>query len=246
MKLVPLARALSKLGLASRSDARNLILSGKVEVDGRTVRNPAFGVVPERVRIRIDGAAKPPSRWILIALHKPRGVVTSARDPEGRRTVYDLLGDLPVRVVPVGRLDFASTGLLLLTSDTQLANWLTDPASAVVRKYVVTVRGEFSDAAASRLESGIEDRGELLRAGAVSIFKRSRRETHLIIELAEGKNREIRRMLRAAGHEVTRLKRIAIGGLELGTLAPGRWREITKDELARVFPAFTKARSGKL
>jgi 23S rRNA pseudouridine2605 synthase len=233
---VPLERALSKLGAASRSEARQLVRAGRVTVDGRAVTDPLLPVVPETARLEIDGlpVRRPASRTIL--LHKPRGVVTTRSDPEGRPTVYGCLADLEAHIVPVGRLDAATTGLLLLTNDTRFADWVTDPAHAVPRVYLVTVRGELADATARRLEEGLEESGERLAARAVAIRKRSRRETHLVVELTEGKNREIRRLLAAAGHEVTRLKRVAFGGLELGDLAPGKWREVSRDELRGAFP----------
>ena len=233
---VPLERALSKLGLASRSEARDLIRAGRVAVDGRTETDPLREVVPERIRIEIDGRAIQRSEPLTILLHKPRGVVTTRSDPEGRPTVYGCLEGLDAHVVPVGRLDAATSGLLLLTNDTRFADWVTDPSNGVPRVYDVTVRGELSDGTAHRLEKGIEDSGEILRARSVTVRKRSKRETHLIVELTEGKNREIRRMLAAAGHEVTRLKRVAFGGLELGDLEPGKWRVIAMDELQGAFP----------
>jgi 23S rRNA pseudouridine2605 synthase len=233
---VPLVRALSKLGYASRSQAYELVRAGRVEVNGHVATDPALRVAPGLTRIQISGADVEPVPWICIALNKPRKVVTSRGDPEGRATVYDFIADLSTRVVPVGRLDFASTGLLLLTSDTQLADWLTDPASGIVRRYVVTVRGELHDASVQMLKAGVRDRGETLTAAAIDIIKRSKRETHMIVELTEGKNREIRRMLKGAGHEVTRLKRIAFGGIELGNLAPGKWRHILADEMHAAFP----------
>jgi 23S rRNA pseudouridine2605 synthase len=179
--------------------------------------------------------AEPP-KWVCIALNKPRKVVTTRSDPDGRPTVYDLIADVDARVVPVGRLDLASTGLLLLTNDTELADWLTDPANAIVRRYVVTVRGELSDERAQSLVKGIVDAGERLKATSIDILKRSNRETHLIVELTEGKNREIRRLLKAAGHETTRLKRIAFGRIELGELAPGTWRDVSAREIRAAFP----------
>lgn len=235
-KKVALVRALSKLGYASRSQAYGLIRSGRVHVNGRVANDPALLVAPGLTRIEIAGVELEPAVWRCIAFNKPRGVVTTRSDPEGRKTVYDLIGDLDARVVPVGRLDLASTGLLLLTNDTQLADWLTDPATGVVRRYVVTVRGEFSDESARSLTKGIVDRGETLKAASIEILKRSKRETHLLVDLTEGKNREIRRMLKAAGHEVTRLKRIAFGGIELGDLAPGKWRDVSVDGIRRAFP----------
>jgi 23S rRNA pseudouridine2605 synthase len=187
-------------------------------------------VDPERASITVDGEQPRRREWRTIALHKPRGVMTTRRDPEGRRTVFDVLGTDGEGLVAVGRLDMASTGLLILTNDTQLANRLTDPASGVVRRYVVTVRGSVSDTAAARMTEGIDG----LSARSVVVRKRSARETHLIIELVEGKNREIRRMFEALGHEVTRLMRVAFGPIELGTLQPGQWRELTRDDFARL------------
>lgn len=233
---VPLDRALSKLGYASRSQAGDLIRAGSVAVNGRAVTNPRSRIDLLRDTIRVEGIRRPPSRRILIVLNKPRGVVTTRHDPEGRQTVYDFLADIEARVVPVGRLDFASTGLLLLTNDTRLANWLTDPDSAVVRRYIVTVRGECTDASRLRMTAGIDEGGERLRAVSAHVLKRSQRETHIHVELTEGRNREIRRMMKALGHEVTRLKRIAFGGIELGDLAPGRWRAVSTTEARSAFP----------
>jgi 23S rRNA pseudouridine2605 synthase len=242
---VSLERALSKLGCASRSEARAIVLAGRVAVDGRRVRDPAARLDLARARISVDGrpvGARPPR--VVVALHKPRGVLTTRRDPQGRPVVYDLLRDLPERVVAVGRLDFASSGLLLFTNDTRLANRLTDPANAVPRRYVVTVRGELTDEEARRVEEGIDapvatgragrlaprpapGRTERLAASQVRILKRSRRETHLEVTLCEGRNRELRRIFDALGHDVTRLTRIAFGDIELGDLEAGKWRYVS-------------------
>lgn len=233
---VSLDRALSKLGLASRTNARGLIRGGRVRVGGRVITNPAHAVVPERARITIDDVdARPQASKRLIAFHKPRGTVTTRRDPEGRKTVFDVLGTAGDGLVAIGRLDFASTGLLLFTNNTQLANWLTDPANAVVRRYVVTVRGRVTDDESRAIETGIDVKigraTESMRASRITIHKWSSRETHLIVELTEGKNREIRRLFGATGHEVTRLLRVAFGGIELGTLQPGQWRAVVDGEM---------------
>ena len=219
---------MSKLRLASRSEAQALIRAGAVMVNGRAVTDPLAGVVPERDVIAVRGKAQAAPAWRTIAFHKPRGTVTTRRDPQGRRTVFDVLGDAADGLVAVGRLDLATSGLLLLTSDTRLADYLTDPGNAVVRRYVVTVRGEVSDAQREMLERGAGG----LAASRVEIRKRSRRETHLIVELTEGRNREIRRLFAAIGREVTRLLRVAYGPIELGTLPPGQWREISAEALS--------------
>jgi 23S rRNA pseudouridine2605 synthase len=187
--------------------------------------------VPERDRLTVDGQGVQRARWRLILLNKTRGTVTTRRDPEGRPTVFDLVGETGRGLIAVGRLDRATSGLLLLTTDTRLANWLTDPATAIVRRYVATVRGELTDMDAARMMAGIDE----VRAHDVHVRKRSARETHLVIELVEGKNREIRRLCSAVGHEVTALRRVAFGSLEIGDLAPGAWREVSRAEVRRAF-----------
>jgi 23S rRNA pseudouridine2605 synthase len=233
---VSLERALSKLGVASRSEARAMVIAGRVRVNGRLVTNPAMRVVPEAVRLTIDGAAIRRSSWRAIAFHKPRGTITTRRDPDGRRTIFDVLGETAAGLVAVGRLDAASSGLLLLTNDTQLANRLTDPDRGVTRRYLVPVRGRLTDDTARALEQGRDLPGarglERLHAARVVVRKASGRESHLTVDLTEGKNREVRRLFESAGHEVTRLHRVAFGPIELGTLAPGRWRELTRQEIS--------------
>jgi len=227
---VALERALSKLGLASRSEARRVIRDGRVTVNGARTDDPLAAVNPDKARIAIDGERRAGARaWRTIAFHKPRGTVTTRRDPEGRTTVFDVLGAAGDGLVAVGRLDFATSGLLLLTTDTQLAERLTNPANREVRRYVVTARGEVTDEACARLTAGVGPH----RARGVTVRKRSRRETHLIVDLTEGKNREIRRLFDAIERPVTRLLRVAYGPIELGTLQPGEWREVSRDEFSR-------------
>jgi 23S rRNA pseudouridine2605 synthase len=235
---VALERALSKLGLASRTRARALIVEGRVRVNGVVRRDPLLGVSPERARIEIDGTAATRAEARVFLLHKPRGTVTTASDEKGRPTVLSLLEAEGIHLIAVGRLDLATTGLLLLTNDTRLAAWLTDPAQAIVRTYVVTVRGQVDESSLDRVRAGFEDRGELLRAEEVVLRKASGRESHLTVKLTEGKNREIRRLFSSLGHEVTRLKRIKYGPLELGELAPGEYRELSRDELQKAFPEY--------
>jgi 23S rRNA pseudouridine2605 synthase len=220
---VPLSRALSKLGILSRAQAVEAIRAGRVSVDGVVVRNAARLVVPEQARVLVDGVERPRAAWRTIVFHKPRGVVTTRRDPDGRPTVYDVLGDAGAGLIAVGRLDLATSGLLLLTSDTRLADWITDPVHAVPRVYAVTVRGRIAAA-------------QLAGLPGVTLRKASARESHLMVELREGRNRQVRRMFDAIGHEVTRLKRVKLGSLELGDLAPGQFRDILRAEISVAFP----------
>jgi 23S rRNA pseudouridine2605 synthase len=221
---VPLNRALSKLGILSRAQATGAIRAGRVRVDGRVVRDPARLVVPERARIALDGERRTKAAWRTMLFHKPRGVVTTRHDPEGRSTVFDVIGEAGEGLKAIGRLDLATSGMLLLTTDAQLANWITDPRNAVPRVYVVTVRGEVVPNALSRL--GRE----------VALRKTSRRESHLVVTLREGRNRQVRRMFEDEGHEVTRLKRVSVGGLTLRGVEPGHWRDVTREEIRVAFP----------
>lgn len=231
---VHLNRLLSKRGILTRSQANAAILAGRVKVDGRMIRDPGKPV-DRAARIELDAQPTATRAWRTILFYKPRGVITTRRDPEGRRTVYDVLGEAGEGLVPVGRLDQATSGLLLLTSDTRLADRITDPRYAVPRVYVVSVRGNATPDICQRLETGIVQRGQRWRADRATLRKSSGRESHLVVTLTEGKNREVRRLFEAVGHEVTRLKRVAFGALTLGELAPGEWRDLTEPEVRQVF-----------
>jgi len=222
--MVPLNRALSKLGILSRTQATDAIRAGRVKVDGHVVTDPATPVVPERVRITVDGERRSRAAWRTILFYKPRGVVTTRHDPEGRKTIYDVIGPAAQGLIAVGRLDLATTGLVMLTSDTRLAHRITDPANAFPRVYVVTVRGRVTD-----------DEAGALDAASVIVRKVSARETHLVVELRRGRNREVRKLFESIGHEVIALKRVRFGGLELGKLTPGQWRALTRTEVEAAF-----------
>ena len=222
---------MSKLGAASRSRTRELVLAGRLQVNGRTVRDPMFPVTPETDKFAIDGKPVVRDEWTTIMLNKPGSVVTTRSDEKGRKTVFDLLPAELHALHPVGRLDMASTGLLILTNDTRLSSRLTDPANAVLRVYAVTVKGRVTPDELLRAGAGIMDAGELLKPAAITPRKLSEKESHLTVELTEGKNREIRRLFEALGHEVIKLKRIAFGSLKLGELQPGQYRRLTREEI---------------
>jgi len=231
MGQVPLERALSKLGILSRSQTQRLVEAGRITVNGQVIHDPTFLVVPEKVRIAVDGQRVARAAACTIMLYKPRGALTTKSDEKGRASVYDLLPEHLRHLHPVGRLDMATTGLLLMTTDTQLSHFLTCPDNKIPRTYTATVQGKITDEHVRRLAEGIEDKGEKLKASKITLCKVSHKESHLIIELCEGKNREIRRMFEALGSEVTALKRVAFGKLTLGTLTPGQLREVNVKEI---------------
>jgi 23S rRNA pseudouridine2605 synthase len=227
-----LARALSKLGFCSRSEAWRLIQAGKVRLDGRPVFDPETPTFPGRSRIEVEGVAVAARSGVYLVLNKPRGLVTTASDERGRDTVFQCLegADLP-RVFPVGRLDQASEGLLLFTNDTAWAARIADPATHLDKTYHVQIDRLADEAFCRTLETGVVHDGERLTAKRVSVLRSGEKNCWLEIVLDEGRNRHIRRLLEAHGAAVLHLVRIAIGGLRLGGLAKGSWRMLTTAEV---------------
>jgi 23S rRNA pseudouridine2605 synthase len=226
-KRVQLHRAVSKLGWGSRTQAWDWIRAGRVRVDGRVVTDPLTWVDLDRQRITRDGEEAKPEAPVTIALHKPRGIVTTRRDERRRRTVYDLLpSDLPW-VFPAGRLDADSEGLLILTNDSSLAVHLTAPEYHVAKVYHVTIRGTPVAETLAQLRQGVQLADGLTRPAQVRVLSEGKTTTMVEMVLTEGRNRQIRRMWAAFHHRVRRLVRVAIGGYRLGDLPPGAHRRLS-------------------
>jgi 23S rRNA pseudouridine2605 synthase len=232
---VSVPRALSKLGFCSRAEGERLVEAGKVRVNGTVVRDTALRVRPERDVIDVDGVRVARVEHVYLMLNKPRGLVTTRDDPSGRATIYECLSgaSLPF-VVPVGRLDKASEGLLLLTNDSRWSSRLLDPASHVDKVYHVQVRGVELASVVARVAAGVVEHatGELLEVKAISLLRSgSRTGAWFEVVLDEGKNRQLRRIFAEVGVEVLRLVRVGIGPLVLGDLAKGAWRLLRDDEV---------------
>ena len=227
---VGLARALSKLGYCSRSQAFDLIRAGRVRLNGTVRRDPEFPVQMGSALIELDGAPVLPADFLYFMLNKPRGVVTTAADEKGRETVYSLLPAGTPWLGPVGRLDKASEGLLLLTNDSEWAARITSPASHLEKAYHVQVRSSSPDELMDLLRRGVRSRGELLSISRVRVLRHGSVHAWLEIVLDEGRNRHIRRMFEELDVEVLRLLRVSIGPLGLGDLPKGQARPLTSNE----------------
>lgn len=227
-----LARVLSKLGVCSRSQAQAWVRAGRVSLDGRVVRDPFLPVIADHQRIAVDGVDVQPAQRVYVMFNKPRGLVVSAADERGRDTVYTALRDAGLPWLgPVGRLDKASEGLLLLSNDTAWAAGITDPVSHVRKTYHVQVDCVPAPGLLVALSRGVRDGDECLRAREVSVLRAGAKNAWLEVVLDEGRNRQIRRMLEAQGVRVLRLLRVAVGDLRLGRLAKGQWRHLGPEEV---------------
>jgi len=222
-----LQKFLAECGFGSRRSCEELILSGVVSVDGQPVTQLGTKVDPSQDRVQVRGKEARMEPRFTAVINKPPRIICTSRDPHGRKTVLDLLRSPPARLYTVGRLDYHSTGLLLLTNEGELAHRLTHPRYHVEKEYRVRLTRPLTDQERERLCHGVQESGELLQA--VSIKKGATPSESLWI-LRDGRNRQIRRMASVLGVEVTRLERIRMGDLELGTLAQGEWRPLTREE----------------
>jgi 23S rRNA pseudouridine2605 synthase len=229
-----LARALSKLGYCSRREAGELIAARRVRLNGAVPRNPEAPVHIERDKIEVDGRQVRAAEKVYWMLNKPRGVVTTASDERGRETVYDYIGQDRGWLAPVGRLDKASEGLLLLTNDSEWAARVVSPTSHIPKTYHVQIAALTDDPLLNALREGVQEGDDFLRVERIRQLRRGERNSWLEIVLKEGKNRQIRRMLEALGIGVLRLVRVAIGGLELGSLGKGESRKLSAAEKSRL------------
>ena len=232
--LKTLERVISKAGLGSRVEARRWIRAGRVAVNGAAIRDPDHWLDMTRDRVAVDGRPLEARARVYVLLYKPTGYLTTYRDPEGRPTVYDLVSDAGTFLSPVGRLDLDTSGLLLMTNDTQFAERVTNPRSHVPKTYLVKASTRLGDDQLQQLRDGITLADGPTRPAQVVRVRDSGKYTHFEITLTEGRNRQVRRMVEALGAKVLKLVRVSIGPLRIGTLPIGKWRVLTAEEIDAV------------
>ena len=233
MAEIRLQRFLAQAGLASRRKAEELILAGRIKVNGRVIRELGTKVEPRRDRVEFDGERMVAEDHVWLLLNKPHGTVSTVDDPEGRKTVLDLVGNQGVRLYPVGRLDYHTEGVLLLTNDGELAAALMHPRNQVARVYHVKLRGIIDPLKLDELRDGVSLGADEPRAVADQVAIRNTTGTHTWIHLTlhEGRNRQIHRMMEAVGWTVIKLVRVAYAGLTPEGLPPGRFRSLSQTEV---------------
>ncbi len=230
-----LQKYMARHGIASRRKCEELIGTGAVKVNGKVITAPGTTVNPERDKVSVNGKLlRQPPEMIYIMLNKPRGYISSINDPRGRKTIMDLLKNVEERVYPVGRLDYDSEGLLLLTNDGELTMALTHPARKVNKTYRVRVKGMPPSASLVKMSSGLMLEDGPTAPAEVEYVDSLNGNALLEISIHEGRNRQVRRMCEVIGHPALRLKRVSIGELKLGDLKPGQFRHLTRQEITRL------------
>jgi len=229
-RLKTLERVLSKAGLGSRTEARSWIGAGRVRVNGHPTQNPDQWIDLDRDRIQFDGKPLETAEKLYLLLYKPKGYITTYKDPDGRPTVYDLLEGLDTWVFPVGRLDLDTSGLLVLTNDSGFAELLTNPHYKVPKTYQVKCSTHISNEQIDRLREGVELDDGPTRPAIVNHLRDSEKYSFLEIQITEGRNRQVRRMVEAIDSKVLKLVRVAIGPVRIADLEVGQWRELTVAE----------------
>lgn len=233
-------KILSEMGIASRREAEEMILEGRITVNGR-IAELGMKADPNRDHIKVDRkllTKREPKVYLMF--NKPRNVVTTLKDPEGRPTVKDFLEDIRYRVYPVGRLDYDSEGLLLLTNDGDFANAIMHPSKKITKTYQVKVKGIPEQKEIDRLKKGIHLEDGLTAPATVKRLKTTENNSWLEVTIYEGRKRQLRRMFDQIGHSVLKLKRIRIKGVDIGDLKPGRYRYLTPDEVTRIKKEISK------
>lgn len=226
-----LDRVISKAGLGSRTEARQWIGAGRVRVNGKLIQTPDHWVDMERDHVTLDGKSLRAGRRLYLLLYKPKGYITTYKDPEGRRTVYDLISGVDQWVFPVGRLDQDTSGLVLMTNDAQFGERITNPDFKVPKTYQIKAATLLTDEQLEQLRTGVTLSDGPTRPAAVRRLRDSAKRTHLEVTISEGRNRQVRRMVEAVGSRVLKLVRTAIGPIHIGPLQIGRWRELAPEEV---------------
>jgi pseudouridine synthase len=226
-----LERIFSKAGIGSRTEARSWIGAGRVRVNGRVVQNPEHWVDLDRDTVTLDGKPLRAAAKTYLLLYKPKGYLTTYRDPEGRPTVYDLLRDAGKWLAPVGRLDLDTSGLLLLTNDTDFAERIMNPEYKVSKTYQVKTATRLSDEQIEQLRQGVELSDGPTQPAIVTRLREGPKHTFLELTITEGRNRQVRRMIEAVDSKVLKLVRTAIGAIRIGDLPIGKWRSLTSEEV---------------
>lgn len=222
---------LSKAGVGSRTQARSWIHAGRVRVNGHVVEDPDVWIDFDRDRILFDGKPLTSKDRVYLLLYKPAGYITTFKDPEGRPTVYDLIPDVDTFVSPVGRLDLETSGLLILTNDTQFAERLTNPDHKIAKTYLVKCADLIPDEALDRLRKGVELSDGMTRPAVVKRVRDSGKYSHIEMKITEGRNRQVRRMIEAIGSKVLKLVRTGIGPIEIAGLKIATWRPLEEREI---------------
>jgi len=229
-----LDRVISQAGVGSRKEARQWIGAGRVAVDGKKIQTPDEWVDPERQRVTLDGKPLRAAKKIYLLLYKPKGYVTTYKDPDGRPTVYDLLKDVPEKVFSAGRLDLDSTGLLIFTNDGEFADRITSPESHVPKTYLVKASILLTDDQLDELRRGVVLTDGPTRPAEVKRIRDSGRSTFFEITITEGRNRQVRRMVETLGAKVLKLVRTEIGAIRIGDLQIGKYRPLTEGEIRKL------------
>lgn len=226
---------LADCGVASRRASEKIIAEGRVRVNGKIITQQGTKVDPLKDSVQVDGKeVRAEEKAVYLLLNKPAGYVTTVKDPQGRPTVIDLLQDIQERVFPVGRLDYETEGLLLLTNDGELAYRMTHPKFQMVKTYIATVKGQLSEEKLARLRDGIKLEDGMTKPAKVKVIRREKYKTVFEIQISEGRNRQIRRMCKTVGNPILELKRISVDNLTLDKVEVGEYRHLTPDEVDRL------------